>query len=238
MTSRVVRATYARLVPDDVELARRLPADALSLLLRAAEYAQNACCSVWEFAVQLVELRRSGLRDCDLRWLACKGYLEYALEANGRAGPVRTLAPARFAQFNDRSYFVLTLRGAMLARRLLGDGDPASTHHRPQQDAILLDIATENTPIWDRQRRELRIGRVLIKRFCVPAENQEIILSAFEEEAWPAHIDDPLPPAAEIDPKRRLHSAIQCLNRNQKARLLHFHGDGYGRGIRWERQSA
>jgi hypothetical protein len=45
-------------------------------------------------------------------------------------------------------------------------------------------------PSWDRQRRELSIGRTVIKRYCVPAGNQEIILSAFQEEAWPAHIDE------------------------------------------------
>jgi hypothetical protein len=127
----------------------------------------------------------------------------------------------------------------LLTKQLLAT-DSATTadfDNRSLPAAELL-VGDGRIPIWDRGRRELRIGRILIKRFCVPAENQEIVLSAFQEEAWPAHIDDPLPPAKEIDPKRRLHATIQRLNCNQKARLLHFHGDGYGRGICWERLSA
>jgi hypothetical protein len=88
-------------------------------------------------------------------------------------------------------------------------------------------------PHWDRLRRELWVGGVLIKSFRVPAEIQETILAAFEEDGWPFRIDDPLPQAPDINPKRRLHAAIQCLNRNQKAPLLHFCGDGRGRGVRW-----
>ena len=57
---------------------------------------------------------------------------------------------------------------------------------------------------------------------------------AFEEEGWPAKIDDPLAPQSQQDPKRRLHDTIKCLNRNQKNELLHFRGDGTGEGILWE----
>ncbi|MBI3406825.1 MAG: hypothetical protein HY040_00525 [Planctomycetes bacterium] len=58
-------------------------------------------------------------------------------------------------------------------------------------------------------------------------------MAAFEEENWPVHLDDPLSPTREIDPKQRLHDAISRLNRNQKNRLLRFEGDGTGRGLRW-----
>ena len=128
----------------------------------------------------------------------------------------------------------------LLAKQLLAT-DPATTadlDNRSLPTAAELLSGGDGIPSWDRERRELRMGRILIKRFCVPAENQEIVLSAFQEEAWPAHIDDPLPPAAEIEPKRRLHATIQRLNCNQKVRLLNFHGDGYGRGLCWERVSA
>lgn len=66
------------------------------------------------------------------------------------------------------------------------------------------------------------------------APDQERILAVFQEESWPDRIDDPLPPVPGITPKRRLHSTIQCLNRNQKTHLLQFHGDGCGCGVRWE----
>ena len=89
-------------------------------------------------------------------------------------------------------------------------------------------------PHWDHDCRELRFGSYLVKQFKVPAENQELILSAFEEEGWPPHLDDPLPPRPELDSKQRLHDAINRLNRNQKRRLIRFHGDGNGQGLRWE----
>lgn len=78
------------------------------------------------------------------------------------------------------------------------------------------------------------MGGVVVKQFKVPAPNQELILAAFQEEGWPVHIDDPLPPRAEQDTKRRLHETITSLNRHQRVRLVRFMGDGTGQGVRWE----
>jgi hypothetical protein len=62
-----------------------------------------------------------------------------------------------------------------------------------------------------------------------------MILDAFEELGWPRHIDDPLPPHREQDPKRRLHNTIDSLNRGQVNRfLIRFRGNGTGRGVGWE----
>jgi hypothetical protein len=121
-----------------------------------------------------------------------------------------------------------------LVEQLFDQGRPAMAGH--VRETLL--AATATAPCWDQQLRELRLDQILIKRFCVPAENQELILASFQEEAWPTRIDDPLPPVPQIDAKRRLHSAIQCLNRNQRAQLVHFHGDGNGRGVRWEMRSS
>jgi hypothetical protein len=95
------------------------------------------------------------------------------------------------------------------------------------------DELTER-PKWDEQRRQLRVGRVLVKEFKLPSPNQETVLMAFEEEGWPPRIDDPLPPVAQLDPRRRLHDTIKALNRKQKRDLIRFRGDGSGEGIRWE----
>ena len=89
-------------------------------------------------------------------------------------------------------------------------------------------------PEWDGLRRELRwVGRV-VKRFRVPAPNQEVVLATFQEEAWPPHIDDPLPGAVGVEPKRRLHDTIVALNRHQYQPGLRFVGDGTGLGVRWQ----
>jgi hypothetical protein len=83
-------------------------------------------------------------------------------------------------------------------------------------------------------RQELFLGRVLVKRFKVPAPNQVLILAVLEEDCWPPRIDDPLPPQPELDAKRRLHDTINALNRRQAAPLIRFTGDGRGQGICWE----
>src|SRR5262249_8719852 len=88
-------------------------------------------------------------------------------------------------------------------------------------------------PRWDAPARILWLDDVIVKQFRVPAENQELVLAAFEEEKWLPHLDDPLPPRDNLDPKRRLHDTINRLNRNQCHKALHFEGDGTGRGIRW-----
>lgn len=86
-------------------------------------------------------------------------------------------------------------------------------------------------PCWDGERRELSFCGDLVKRFRRPAANQERILAAFEEEEWPAAIDDPLP-GSFVDAHERLHDSIRRLNRCQKVRRLRFERDGNGR-ILW-----
>jgi len=234
MTSRV--RPVDRTIAQDIELARGLPLDSLSALLRALEYAQSTRRPAWDFAVDVAQLRAMGLTDCDLRWLAWKGFVKHALESSRPSGMQRTFDEESILHLSDCSSFILTQRGVLLAKRLLGTVAAQTIDLDDGMVATAQEVAAhgDRIPIWDRERRELRMGRTLIKRFCVPAENQVAILSAFQEETWPAHIDDPLPPAAEIDPKRRLHSTIQCLNRNHLAPLLHFRGDGTGCGVRWE----
>jgi hypothetical protein len=91
-------------------------------------------------------------------------------------------------------------------------------------------------PQWDANCRELRFAGQVIKRFRVPAENQELVLNVFEEEGWPKAIDDPLPPHAAVDPMRRLQATIRSLNRNRTAPTLHFFGNGCGHSVCWEAQ--
>jgi hypothetical protein len=74
---------------------------------------------------------------------------------------------------------------------------------------------------------------VLVKRYIVPAQNQELVLAVFEEEGWPASIDDPLPFGGTVDRWRRLKSTIHKLNSCQEQAIVRFHGNGTGDGIRW-----
>jgi hypothetical protein len=130
-----------------------------------------------------------------------------------------------------RSCFVLTEKG------LNGFGCPPAPGPLPAASRGLgvsrRDQSVDERPSWDGALRQLRWGGLLVKRFRVPAMNQEAILAALEEEGWPPHILDPLAPVPGLDSKARLRNAIKHLNRHQINPLLCFRGDGTGTGILW-----
>jgi hypothetical protein len=221
-------------------------------LLEAFEFARELDRPAWDFAVEIQSLREMGLTNNEFRWLVCKGLVEHGCETTRVRQSFRTFRRQHGLVFGRRSCFVLTQAGVEFARSLTEI--PAAPHSRvvdgesgtvpsaplePESPDVVVrsgkpSMANPNsTPKWDLERRELRVGSHIVKQFKTPAANQERILAAFEEEGWPARIDDPLPPQIDQDPKRRLHDTINSLNRNQKRRLIRFMGDGTGEGIRW-----
>lgn len=221
----------------EIRLAPRLVA-ALAALLEAVDYVQDLERNVWEFALELPSLRNLKLSNSDLRWLVGKGLVEHAIEITLAADQDRSFRRPSRLLFCKRTCFVLTPSGAELAREICGSHMPGlRADDRTSAKLPLLSIAApleSLVPKWDRDRQELTVGPAVIKRFKVPAVNQEMVLAAFEEEGWPPRIDDPLPPHGEQAPKRRLQETIKSLNRNQKRSLLRFLGDGSGQGVRWE----
>jgi hypothetical protein len=205
-------------------------AAALSLLVEAHTYAASLSQDVWQFALGFDSLRQGGLSHNDLRWLLYRRYVQHGMETTQPGEDRRTFRAGGAIRFDRRSCFVLTEAGIAFAHQ----GTSALCLESP------LPLATENgaplatVPIWDPDRQELRLGRDLVKCFKTPAPNQELILAAFQEEGWPVHIYDPLPPHPDQDSRRRLHDTINSLNRNQKKALVRFMGDGSGQGVRWD----
>jgi hypothetical protein len=109
----------------------------------------------------------------------------------------------------------------------------ASVEGPPPSPKSATACASSAKPEWDARSRELRWNGSLVKKFRVPAENQACVLSAFQEESWPAYIDDPLPKISGIAPKRRLSCVIRRLNHGQVHPRIHFHGNGSGEGVGW-----
>ena len=62
-----------------VEMSGRV-GEALLFLLKAKEYADDVATDLWDFALELRELRSLGLTNSDLRWLVMKGYVDFARE--------------------------------------------------------------------------------------------------------------------------------------------------------------
>lgn len=192
------------------QIALRLLADAH---LRATDLGIDA----WHFAVEIDELLRRGVTRTELRMLVARGLVEHAEEKRGaHARPIRQFRRLATFALSRRSCFVIT---------------PAGLELRAGGPTIVLQAGAER-PVWDDQLRELSWQGVLVKRFRQPAENQERILAAFQEEAWPPRVDDPLPPAGRDGPTR-LRDTIRCLNRGQASPVLRFVADGTGSGVCW-----
>jgi len=208
----------------------------LALLLTSYESARQVGCCLDEAAVCLSVLRQAGLSYLDLQWLVRHGYVTHSTARQ----PLQedSPSPGRVVPCSAPVGVTITLTdlGALFARWVLLSTDGPFMPDSQGACATVNDTGYILLPHWDRQRKELRLGTVLVKRFTRPAPNQELILDSFEEEGWPDRIDDPLPLRINQDPKERLHDAIKCLNRHCSLPLVHFQGDGTGRGVRWELQ--
>jgi hypothetical protein len=223
----------------------------LALLWRAYICAQDTSANVWDFALRTGRLYETGMTGSDLRWMVAKGFAEHGEETSAYDDPHRSFRRSDGYFFNNHTCLILTPSGAALAEHVFRE-----TARLPQATfSALASVAGEtaahanarqayyetNTlaksamkPRWDATRRELSLAGLIVKRFRVPARNQETILSVFEEEGWAEHIHDPLPITHDIDAPTRLHDAINRLNRCQINSRLRFHGDGKGTGVFWE----
>ena len=223
----------------------------LALLWRAYICAQDTGANVWDFALRTSRLYEAGMTSSDLRWMVAKGFAEHGQETSGYDDPHRSFRRSNGYFFNDHTCLILTPSGAALAEHVLRE-----TFRLPQATPLALAAVAGETaalanarqaafqtntpatfalkPRWDAIRRELSLAGRIVKRFRVPARNQETLLSVFEEESWAEHIHDPLPVTHDVDAPTRLHDAINRLNRCQINPLLRFHGDGKGTGVFWE----
>jgi hypothetical protein len=223
----------------------------LALLWRAYICAQATGANVWDFAMRTRRLYEAGMTSSDLRWMVAKGFAEHdqitPVYDDGR--PSGRRGNGYF--FDEHTCLILTPSGAALAEHVFREQP-----QWPQAALSALAAVAEETsvlatarwpaiearkpvaallkPCWNANRRELSFEGLIVKRFRVPARNQETILSVFEEEGWAEHIHDPLPVTHDIDAPTRLHDAINRLNRCQINPLLRFHGDGKGTGVFWE----
>jgi len=244
---RVLQSQPSHIVPDKIRLA-------LAVLLEGADYSEQTSGNSWEFSVELERLLLLGLNLNDFRWLVRNHLVVHQCEITLDGDNGRAFRPTGDLTFPDRTCFVLTDRGVSLARkcclstgrrttyifesgaadfidRLFASIDALPIGNRPAIDIVR---AITLLPKWDGDRRLLMLNEDVVKKFKWLAENQEAILSAFEEEGWPPRIDDPLSPHPEQDSKRRLSDTIKCLNRKQCRPLIRFRGDGTGEGVLWE----
>ena len=225
--------------PDGPELSSDLPISgglraALALLQHALDCARDAQAPPWDFALEIGQLYAAGLTITDLRWMVVKEFVEHADETSLHGNEHRSFTPSRGLNFLPTTSVLLTIKGAALAAR----ENAAAKENAACPDEIPATNgkshpAASLKPQWDAARRELSLGGRMVKQFHVPARNQELILSAFQQDDWPESIDDPLTFEIDIDPKTRLNDAIYRLNHKQIACLIRFHVNGHGRSVHW-----
>jgi len=225
----------------------------LAVLWRAYIWAEHTGANVWDCAVGADSLYQTGMTAGDLRWLVTKGLAEHRQETSAYEAPRRSFSRSNGYFFNKSTCLVLTHSGAELAEHVFRETARLSPATLSTLATVANDtIAPANKsggihettnlksvkPRWNPVRRELSVSGLIVKRFRVPARNQETILSVFEEEGWIEHIHDPLPVNHDIDAPTRLHDAINRLNRCQINPVLRFHGDGKGTGVFWDLSQA
>lgn len=238
---------------DVSEISMRIPTriqPSMQLLNEAIDYATQTNSDCWEFAVEMEMLLALGLTPNDFRWLVRNGLVEHKREVTLESDDGRAFRPTGDLMFPVGTCFILTTKGVLLSRQSSGIAKTNGSANSGKVDSgARIDMnntsgksqhngshVTESMrPYWDSERRVLTFNGKTVKHFKWAAENQEAILSVFEEEGWPFRIDDPLNPSPEQDSKRRLSDTIKCLNRKQLNALIHFRGDGSGEGVLWER---
>lgn len=187
---------------------------ALRLLADGYGYAHDLGAPLTDFAISMETMRRNSVAEIDIRWLILK---RYALVHDDSG----TEASVSIDDFPLQASFVVSDEGLRFAQEMLAT-------------SITTEVPSAVLPSWEESRRELRLGVKIVKRFRVPACNQETVLRTFQAQGWPPHLLDPLPLKHEIDPKRRLHDTILALNRGQSEQRIRFRGDGTGIGVYWE----
>ncbi|MEZ6098696.1 MAG: hypothetical protein R3E01_06965 [Pirellulaceae bacterium] len=207
---------------------------ALEALYANSFYAADLKQDPWEFALHFAELRELGITRTDIQWLLHNEILHRRPTIDESKSVLRsattTLSDLLFILSDKGCSYVSPISTS--APESQGD----APHLEPTDTQAAGDSPSECRPRWNRHDRELYYGDQLVKKFSVPAKNQELVLTAFEEEEWPQHIDSPLPPAKSGEAASvRLRDTIKRLNQGHQAKYVTFHGNGSGSQIVWHR---
>ena len=210
---------------------------ALEALYANRFYAADLKQDPWEFAPYFVELRELGITRTDIQWLLHKGILH----RRPTVDETNSLLRSATTTLSDL-LFILSDKGCSYVSPISNtapESDGDAPHVDPTDDQATCGSPSELRPSWNRHDRELYFGDQLVKKFSVPAKNQELVLTAFEEEGWPQHIDSPLPPTKSGEVAAvRLRDTIKRLNQGHQAKYVTFHGNGSGSQIVWHRNDT
>ena len=87
-------------------------------------------------------------------------------------------------------------------------------------------------PVWDGER-ELRYKGVLVKLYEREAPEQQRVLAAFEEQGWPALIENPRQHLDGDNLKAQLKSLVNNMNCGMQRPLIEFLSRDAGHMVAW-----
>ena len=216
------------------DLVAHAPA-ALRELVLARDCARDVKSDPWDFAVEIADLMALGIGRSGLRWLVRKSYADHSREVTRPGDVVRRFEPELSLAFRSETCFVLTDAGYLWQAAQASPPVALRLHEEPAAASVVAaPVIAAPVPHWDRRKRTLYFCGRVVRRYRVPAGNQETVLAAFEESGWTHDIDDPLRPLANVCPGVRLRDTLRRLNAHQTNHLLQFSGDGTGNHILWE----
>ena len=191
----------------------------LLLLAEASDLAADTNCCAHKFAVKIGQLQRAGIHELHLRWLIEKHYIEHLLDTTVFGEHERSIRPTSSEHFSKRSCFLLTQLGRNFADSVLA---PKQNEQLGTDKPLSLTGAQHALPVWDSNTKCLYFRNRIVKRFHRHSPNQELILSAFQEDGWPERLDDPLPPKGNADRSSRLSKTVYSLNGSLDSRPISF----------------
>lgn len=214
---------------------RELLVTALEEFSKAIDYADACGQPREEFAFNTVQLRQVGLNEHEVRFLFHLGLIEPVEEVETRG--LKRVFKAAGQLYGARVCYFLTDSGVQIANLIVNGTQQPKSESLPQQQAKTDPVSFTREPVgapkWDVRSRTLSVANVVVKTFRFSAQNQVAILNAFEEENWSPTVYDPLTPSDGVEPKRRLHDTIKCLNKRHVNKVIRFSGDGTGQGVCW-----
>ena len=208
--------------------------DALWLLLRAYDYAKELDHDVWSFAVEMPVLSTAHLTTSDLRWLACKGYVDHACETTKPDDHERHFSRNGAAMFTPETCVVLTSVGCFSWNATFAAKQSCHRHRQnlawpsaasplPRMQPRPPEVGSRSTAIAFRWS-----GGEGIQAPLAQSRNGACGIRGRRLAGADRRSSQPGP---NLDPRRRLRRHHKAMNRNQKRTLLASWGMAAARGF-------
>lgn len=175
-----------------------------------------------QYAVELPKLEAAGLTENELRLLIDNGIAQSLEEQTQIGDSKRRFTPIMNLAFFERTCLILTEQGERVVARLAINRDIETAPVSEMGNLLFRYLVTSIVPKWYKERRELLLGAIVLRRFYQASAAQEAILDWFEENRWKNLLPNPFLQDPDGCAKERLQSAVKKLNKSLAPGHLRF----------------